>query len=233
MSNRGLFDGNGLEVMPVSIWNTLVEGGGGPVGPIGPTGPAGGPTGAIGPIGATGHTGPTGPTGQNGSIGATGATGHTGNNGAIGATGVTGATGNNGTNGILAYGYVYAVTPQSVAIDAPVLFDTNGPLSNITHTPTSGSIVVANTGVYSVMFSVSGTESNQFAVFVNGSSNASAIYGSGAGTQQNNGQCILSLTASDSITLVNHSSASAVTLASIVGGTQANVTASVLIIRIA
>jgi len=57
----------------------------------------------------------------------------------------------------------------------------------------------------------------------------SSIYGSGAGTQQNNGQTTLTLAAGTTINLVNHSSAAAVTLQTLAGGTQTNVNASVRI----
>ncbi len=60
------------------------------------------------------------------------------------------------------------------------------------------------------------------------------IYGSGAGTQQNTGQAILSLSAGDQITIVNHySSAGGIALAPTIGGTQTTVNASVLIIQLA
>ena len=221
----------------------------GSTGATGPTGPAGGPVGATG---ATGNTGPavsgstgstgstgspgvTGSTGSSGSTGATGAsvTGSTGLAGSTGSTGTTGSTGQTGAGGVLGFGYIYALTPQTVAVDAPVLFDSNGPLSGITHAPASSDIVVVSAGTYSVTFSVSGTEPNQFAIFVNGVANTSTVYGSGAGTQQNTGQAILILGTGDTLTLVNYSSAAAVTLASVVGGTEANVTASVLLVRLA
>lgn len=54
------------------------------------------------------------------------------------------------------------------------------------------------------------------------------VFGSGAGTQQNNGELIFSATAGDVVSLRNHSSAAAVTLASNVGGTQQNVNASLI-----
>jgi hypothetical protein len=83
------------------------------------------------------------------------------------------------------------------------------------------------------MFSVSGTEPNQFDVYVNGAPTLLSLYGTGAGTQQNNGSAIMNLNALDVITLVSHSSTAAVTLASPVGGTQPNVTASVTIVKLA
>jgi hypothetical protein len=128
------------------------------------------------------------------------------------------------------YGYIYNFTPQTVAIEAPVLFDSNGVITpGILHTPGTSTIQVVEQGDYEVTFSVSGTEPNQFALFLNGAPLPETVYGSGAGTQQNNGQAILTLAAGDVLTLHNHSSAAAVGLASLVGGTQANVNASIVI----
>ena len=82
---------------------------------------------------------------------------------------------------------------------------------------------------HKVNFSVSGTEPNQFALFINGVVVPESVYGSGAGTQQNAGQAILLIGSGDLLTLRNHSSAAAVTLASLIGGTIAPVNASILI----
>jgi hypothetical protein len=201
----------------------------GATGATGATGTAG-TAGATGATGATGTAGVVGGTGVTGATGSTGATGLPGDTGATGATGVTGAT---GATGILGFGYIYNLTAQSIAVEAAVPFDSNGPLSGITHPAGSPSITVTNGGTYAITFSVSGTEPNQFALFINGVAAPSTIYGSGAGTQQNTGPTILILGAGDVITLVNHSSAAAVTLASVVGGTQANVSASVTILQVA
>ena len=189
-----------------------------------------GATGATG-AGFTGATGATGPSG-----GATGATGATGSKGAIGA-GVTGATGATGSaGGILDYAYILNLTVVgTVAIEAPVPFDTNGVITaGFTHTAGSPDITVVNAGTYKIAFSVSGVEPNQFAIFVNGAPSVPVtVYGSGAGTQQNTGMGILVLGAGDVITLVNHSSAAAVTLQTLAGGTQTNVNAAIEIERLA
>jgi hypothetical protein len=123
----------------------------------------------------------------------------------------------------------------TVAVEAPVPFDTNGILtSGFTHTPGSPAITVVNAGVYSFEFSVSGVEPNQFAIFVNGAPSVPVtVYGSGAGTQQNTGFGILALGAGDVITVVNHSSAAAVTLQTLAGGTQINANAAIEILRLA
>jgi hypothetical protein len=64
---------------------------------------------------------------------------------------------------------------------------------------------------------------------MNGTPITESVYGSGAGTQQNTGMVIVDLPASASLELINHSSAAAVTLATVIGGTVANINASVLI----
>lgn len=190
--------------------------------------------GTIGPRGATGSQGIPGPIGPQGLIGPAGFTGATGALGPTGPAGPTGATGSIGpAGGIAEYAYIYNLNAQTVAIEADIPFDTNGELtSGFTHTPSSSAITVLNTGVYKVEFSVSGTEPNQFALFLDGSEVPGTVYGSGAGTQQNTGQAIFTITANQVLTVRNHSSASAVTLASVIGGTQANVNASVSILQL-
>jgi hypothetical protein len=120
-----------------------------------------------------------------------------------------------------------------VALEADITFDTNGILtSGITHTSGASQITIANAGNYKVSYSVSGVEPNQFALFVNGTQAAGTVYGSGAGTQQNSGQAIIALSSGDVLTLRNHTSAAAVTLQTLAGGTQTNANASILIERL-
>ena len=141
-----------------------------------------------------------------------------------------GATGPGGTNGLSQYAYVYNVAPQIVALEAAVTFDTNGVMtSGITHSAGAGGITLVNAGTYKIAFSVSGTEPNQMAMFVNGVLAPGTVYGSGAGTQENTGQAILTLGAGDVFTLRSHSSAAGVTLAILIGGTAQSVNASVVI----
>jgi hypothetical protein len=119
-----------------------------------------------------------------------------------------------------------------VPLETAVTFDNNGiGTAGFTHDPGSSDITVVNAGDYKVTFSVSGAEPNQFALFINGVVVAESVYGSGAGTQQNTGQAILAMEAGDVLTLVNHTSAAAVTLAAAppIGGTAAAVNASILI----
>ncbi|MEI2312030.1 BclA C-terminal domain-containing protein, partial [Bacillus nitratireducens] len=204
---------------------------GGPPGPTGPTGPAGatGPSG--GPPGPTGPTGPAGATGPSGGpLGPTGPTGATGpSGGPPGPTGPTGATGLT-VSGLSQYAYIYNTAAQVVALEAPILFNSNGLMTpGFTHTPGTSQIMVINAGDYKISFSVSGVQSNQFTLFLNSAPVTNAVYGSGAGTQPNNGQTILTLAAGDILTLNNHTSAAAVTLQTLAGGTQTNINASIVI----
>lgn len=164
----------------------------------------------------------------NGERGATGATGSTGGTGAQGATGATRPAG----GGLSAYGYIYALIRQDVAIDAAVLFDAQSELLNIESRVGSSDITILENGNYLVGFSVTGTEPNQFAIFVNGRVVPGSIYGSGAGTQQNNGQVIVKLEKGDTVTLVNYHSAAAVGLQSLSGGTEENVVAGVTLLKL-
>jgi hypothetical protein len=124
------------------------------------------------------------------------------------------------------------LSAQVVPLETAVTFSDNGiGTAGITHALGSSNIILVNAGDYKVTFSVSGTEPNQFALFINGVVVAESVYGSGAGTQQNTGQAILAIQANDVLTLVNHTSAAAVTLAASppIGGTEAAVNASILI----
>ena len=129
------------------------------------------------------------------------------------------------------YAYIYNTSGQLVFIESDVTFDTNGSLSGISHTPGTSSITFTNSGVYKVNFSISGSEPNQFALFLNGIEVTGSIYGSGSGGQQNNGQALVTISPGDILTLRNHTSFSDVTLGS-TGGTAFNVNASVLIEKI-
>ena len=233
------------------IGATGIAGAAGPrgsAGTIGPTGiaGAGGPPGSIGPAGTTGSTGPaglvgsTGPTGVNGPAGAVGppgavgAAGPAGPAGAAGSTGVAGATGPAGLNGLSQYAYVYNLAEQSVPLEAPVTFDSNGVMtSGITHAPGGSGITLVNAGVYQVTFSLSGTGANQIALFDNGTVVPGTVYGSGSGTQQNAGQVILAVSAGDVLSVRNATSTAAILLATPIGGTRASTNASLTIEKLA
>jgi hypothetical protein len=117
-----------------------------------------------------------------------------------------------------------------VAVGNDVIFDSNGILTaGITHTAGLAPITVTDPGHYKVTFGISSVEPSQFTVFMNGVAISGATFGSGAGTQQNDGQVIVALAAGDVITLRNYTSAAAVTLQTLAGGTQTSVNASLVL----
>ncbi len=126
--------------------------------------------------------------------------------------------------------YIYNLTPTIIFFEEDIPFDTNGSLTGgFIHIPGSTDITIINTGMYKVNFSVSGVEPNQFTLFLNGIPLPGSTYGSAAGTQQNNGQVVFFASAFDILTLRNHSSSSAVTLSSAIGGMESSVNSSIII----
>lgn len=201
-------------------------------GATGATGEQGlqGVTGEVGAAGTPGATGSQGPAGDAGVAGPPGPSGADGAVGPAGPTGADGATGPAGSSEPATYAYVYNLAAQTVPLEGSVTFDMGGVLSpGITHAPGDAGITLTSAGAYAITFSASGTESNQMALFLNGSVVPGTIYGSGAGTQQNTGQGIAMAGAGDVLTLRNHTSSAAIGLATPIGGTQASTNASVLI----
>jgi hypothetical protein len=134
------------------------------------------------------------------------------------------------TGGLSEYAHFYNLEAQVVALEADVIFSDNGLMAGeITHNPGTAMITLGTAGNYEVTFNVSGIEPNQFAIFQNGAPVAGGIFGSGGGTQQNTGSVILAAEADDTLTLRNHTSAAAVTLQTLAGGTQTNSNASIKI----
>lgn len=108
------------------------------------------------------------------------------------------------------------VTGTIAANNGKVLFETgssnNSP--DITSVAGSGDVVIGATagGLYDIEFSVSGAEPNAFGIFVNGILMPGTLYGSGAGTQQNNGTGTLALVAADIVSIRTVANAAAITL---------------------
>ena len=117
-------------------------------------------------------------------------------------------------------------------LETDITFDSNGNLTNITHTPSTAQVILGSAGDYAVFFTVAGVEPNQFTLYQNGAPVGGSVYGSGAGTQPNPGMVIITASTGDILTLRNHSSAAAVTLQTLAGGTQINANASILILKL-
>jgi len=126
--------------------------------------------------------------------------------------------------------YVYSRSSQAIPTQASVYFELNGFITDgFVHIPGSPQITINQPGIYKVNFSVSCDSPNQFALFLNNVVVPGSIYGSGAGTQQNNGYAIITAAAGDVLTLQNHNSVVTVFLSSNIGGIEFNVNASIMI----
>jgi hypothetical protein len=159
-------------------------------------------------------------------VGPQGSKGDTGNTGPKGDTGDTGSPGSGGSS---AYAYLFNNVAQVVAVSAPVAFSGTGVMGGGFTVVAGSELVVPTSGDYDLSFSISGTEPSQFALYVNGTVVPQTRYGSGAGTQQNNGRALVHLQAADRVKLVNDTSAAAVGLAAAIGGAPSTVNASLII----
>lgn len=167
-----------------------------------------------GPFRATGPPGPQGPVG---------ATGPPGPQGPVGATGPAVASN---------YGYIYNTGNQSIPIEGDIPFTANGALLGITHSVGTSPITIDNEGTYAVWFIINGQEANQFALFQNNDFVPGSIYGTAGTSNSNAGMTMISAAAGDIVSIRNHTSDGTVTMDNSAGGTQTNISASIMIIRI-
>ena len=127
-------------------------------------------------------------------------------------------------------GHIYNRAHQTVAAGSAVTFDHGNALSGPTHTPGSAEIVIATTGTYYIIFTVTTLTICQFALYKNGIRQESTKQGSVSGDLV--APVLLNLTAGDVLTLVNHSGVS-ITLPSNAGAPLSSSTnASVVLMRI-
>ncbi|KUO58956.1 MAG: hypothetical protein APF84_05740 [Gracilibacter sp. BRH_c7a] len=130
------------------------------------------------------------------------------------------------------YAYIYNTGNQNIPLEESILFSSNGALLGILHNAGTGPITVEESGTYAVWFIVTSQAANQFALFQNGVEVPGSIYGTGLVSTGNPGMAMLNAEAGDVLTLQNHTSAGAIDLDNAAGGTQTNVSASIMILRI-
>ena len=133
-----------------------------------------------------------------------------------------------------AYGSVYVTAQQSVAVNAPVLFDSHDLLHNISHVLNSGNVTIGKDGVYCLTFLVGTTNTAQFTVFVNGN----AVLSTTAGTNKGANELILSdtllLKKNDVVSIVNFTSGNGtIVISQNAGGSIQGVGAVMLLEKIA
>lgn len=117
------------------------------------------------------RTGRSRPAGQR-VVRSSGARSSTNRSGESGSTLMAGGLNAPGPIGesLAAWGYVYQINTQTVAVGANVNFSNNGPLNGISHTPGTATVVVAAAGTYNLTFSIYTTQNNpqDWAVVING-----------------------------------------------------------------
>lgn len=69
-----------------------------------------------------------------------------------------------------AWGYIYQIGAQTIAVGSNVTYSNNGPLNGINHTPDDSTIEVTMGGTYNIVFSIYTNQNNpqDWAVVVNG-----------------------------------------------------------------
>jgi hypothetical protein len=115
----------------------------------------------------------------------------------------------------------------TIAIDAEVPFTSAGASFGgiVRNGVTIGEFVLPNIGVYDISWMVSVAEAGQLALFLNGVFQPETLAGRATGTNQITNRVLVTTTSANSIIkIVNHSSASALTLTPLPGGTSAGAT---------
>ncbi len=133
----------------------------------------------------------------------------------------------------IAYGYVYNTGNQSITPESSVPFSNNGIMHGVSHTAGSGSVSLDEPGTYAVWFSVNGQRPSQFALFLNNNMVPGSTYSVGLpSSSSNSGMAVISAQAGDILTVRNHNSLEPIILNYRLSGTEINVTASLLILKV-
>ncbi|WP_235822684.1 hypothetical protein [Cytobacillus massiliigabonensis] len=130
------------------------------------------------------------------------------------------------------YGYIYNTGSQNILTQGDIPFSTNSALLGITHSVGTAPITVENEGTYAVWFVINGESANQFALFQNDVVVPGSIYGTEGISESNIGMTMISAAAGDILRVRNHTSVGSITLDNSAGGSQVNISSSIMIIRI-
>ncbi|SES00110.1 collagen-like protein [Psychrobacillus sp. OK032] len=185
-----------------------------------------GPMGFEGPPGVQGPPGEQGIRGERGPRGFMGLEGPEGKTGAQGPSGVAGPPG-----GIAEFAYIYNIGEQRIHQEEDISFDSKGiNTSGISHTAGESKITIKYSGIYEIIYHVTGKQPNQLTLFANGIEATNTTFGTDDGTAQNFGIQILHLEDNTELTLRNHTSIpSHLDLLVNAGGTQTIVNAAITI----
>lgn len=109
--------------------------------------------------------------------------------------------------GFNVHGVFYNQNAQTIATEAPIIFDSNNNVSNLSWSVTApDQVKILEDGVYKLFFICNTNVSAQFSIFVNGVSIDSIIQGSNKGAGQITIRGITELKKNDIIQVLNHTS---------------------------
>ncbi len=102
---------------------------------------------------------------------------------------------------LAAFGYVFQLNTQTIAVGANITFSNNGPLNAINHIPGTSGIQITLDGTYNITFSVYTTQNNpqHWGVVVNGTLRSDFT----SAGQSMTATTSLTLKASDNVTIRN------------------------------
>ncbi len=184
-----------------------------------------GTDGTNGDPGVDGTDGTNGDPGTDGTNGDPGADGTDGAQGPQGDPGTDGAQGAPGPAGFFEYAEFYARMPgdnaATVAIGADMVFPQNGPSQGSIVRASPTAFTLASIGTYRVSFGASISEAGQLQLTLNNVGVAYGVFGRATGTGLITGEAFITTTTVNSvITVRNTSSASALTVTPLAGGTE-------------
>ena len=104
-------------------------------------------------------------------------------------------------------------------------------MQGIQHDPSEEKILVLGDDIFEIIFTVTSSDRNQFAIFVNDVLVPGSIYGTDIARGTNTGMAIMPLVNGDIITIKNFDSQGTVFLNGNVGGSENNTNASITIKR--
>lgn len=189
-----------------------------------------------GPMGFEGPPGIQGPPGERGERGERGPRGFMGMEGPQGKTGAQGPPGAAGTSGgISEFAYIYNIGEQRIHQEEDISFDSNGIITQgISHTAGESKIIIKDSGIYEIIYHVTGKQPNQLTLFSNGIEVTNTTFGADDSNIQNFGIQILQLKENTELSLRNHTSTpSHLDLLVNAGGTQTSVNAAITIKKLA
>lgn len=136
--------------------------------------------------------------------------------------------------GATAYSSFGVTVAQDVALESPVIFNTQNNVFGLALQTNNYQVKVPQDGVYVVVFLCESTKSSQFAIFTNNTVESTSIVGINKGANQMYIHQNMPFKKGDLISVVNHSSnAGTVTLSETAGGVLQGTNALLLIYRIA